>query len=308
MNLARAIDDYVNQLGPTGGLSDATVRSYRSDLASLSAYAADHGIHTTEQLDLETLRSWQWDAANRDSAPASLARRSSTARGFTRWLARHGHTATDIGARLRAPTVRGTLPRVLTRSQIDHILDNLAARAATDDPVAIRDHALIEILYATALRVSELVGLTLRDIDHSRLTLRVTGKGNKERVVPYGTPARDALTRYLSTARAELRARRKNAPPPAASEPVFLGARGAPINQRTVYELVATLLTDIPGAGPAGPHTLRHTAATHLLDGGADLRAVQELLGHASLGTTQLYTHVSNERLRDSYRVAHPRA
>src|SRR5690606_2807285 len=139
--------------GPTGGLSDATVRSYRSDLASLSAYAADHGIHTTEQLDLETLRSWQWDAANRDSAPASLARRSSTARGFTRWLARHSHTATDIGARLRAPTVRGTRPRVLTRSQIDHILDNLAARAATDDPVAIRDHALIEILYATALRV-----------------------------------------------------------------------------------------------------------------------------------------------------------
>lgn len=313
VKLERAIDDFVAQLGPVQGLSEATARSYRSDLTAFAAFAAGTGVHDTAQLDLEVLRQWQWKGALDDAAPTSLARRSSTVRSFTRWLSRTGITATDAGLRLRAPKASSTLPRVLTRAQVDGILDSLAAAAAeSNDPVAIRDLAIVELLYASALRVSELVGLDLGRIDSARLTARVTGKGSKERVVPFGVPARDALSRYLTQARPALAARRAETATATvtvrATEAVFLGARGARINTRTVYELVAGLLAELPGSGPSGPHTLRHTAATHLLNGGADLRAVQELLGHASLGTTQLYTHVSTERLRESYTIAHPRA
>lgn len=309
MKLERAISDFVAQLGPVQGLSDATARSYRTDLAALAAFAANEGVHDTDQLDLELLRQWQWLGSNGGAAASSLAHRSSTVRSFTRWLARTGVTVADVGARLRAPKTSPSLPRVLTRTHIDGILDSLQLRAESNDPVAIRDLAIIELLYASALRVSELVGIDRGSIDEARLTVRVIGKGSKERVVPFGVPARDALARYLRDARPALAAARGNDPLPArSSDAVFLGARGARINTRTVYELVASLLRDAPGGGPSGPHTLRHTAATHLLDGGADLRAVQELLGHASLGTTQLYTHVSTERLRESYRVAHPRA
>lgn len=310
VKLERAIDDFVAQLGPVQGLSEATARSYRSDLTAFAAFAAGTGVHDTAQLDLEVLRQWQWKGALDDAAPTSLARRSSTVRSFTRWLSRTGITATDAGLRLRAPKASSTLPRVLTRAQVDGILDSLVAAAESNDPVAIRDLAIVELLYASALRVSELVGLDLGRIDSARLTARVTGKGSKERVVPFGVPARDALSRYLTQARPALAARRAETVTVTvwATDAVFLGARGARINTRTVYELVAGLLAELPGSGPSGPHTLRHTAATHLLDGGADLRAVQELLGHASLGTTQLYTHVSTERLRESYTIAHPRA
>jgi len=191
---------------------------------------------------------------------------------------------------------------VLTRPQVDSLLDDLAARAATGEPAALRDHAVVELLYASALRVSELVGAKTADLDLERMTVRVLGKGGKERVVPFGIPARRALEAYLADARDVLRGDRDD------PGTVFLGARGRPLSTRAVYELVARLLVDLPGSGPAGPHAFRHTAATHLLDGGADLRAVQELLGHASLATTQIYTHVSSERLRESYRLAHPRA
>jgi integrase/recombinase XerC len=188
---------------------------------------------------------------------------------------------------------------VLTRSQIDRMLAGLSARSADGDAIAVRDLAIVELLYASALRVSEVVGLELNDLDLGRLTVRVTGKGSKERVVPFGVPAQRAIIDYQRH-RHELLVEPTNA--------VFLGARGKRIGTRTVYELIAGLLAEIPGSGPSGPHTLRHTAATHLLDGGADLRSVQEMLGHASLGTTQLYTHVSAERLKDAYRTAHPRA
>jgi integrase/recombinase XerC len=184
-------------------------------------------------------------------------------------------------------------------------LTALGARAATGDPIAMRDAAIAELLYASALRVSELVGLDLPDVDRRRRTVRVTGKGAKERVVPYGAPAARALDRYLEVARpAILGAIGAPAPTPA----VFLGARGGRLGVRSVHRQVAGMLASIPGTGPSGPHALRHSAATHLLDGGADLRTVQEFLGHASLGTTQIYTHVSAERLKESYRTAHPRA
>lgn len=207
----------------------------------------------------------------------------------------------DPAARLRSPKADKTLPRVITREQMGEILEGLAARAADGDPGSLRDVAVIELLYAAGIRVSELTGLDVDDVDLDRLTVRVVGKGSKERVVPFGVPALRAIRAWVSGGRPRLAV--------AGSGPaLFLGARGARLGSRAVYELVAGLLADVPGRGPSGPHALRHTAATHLLDGGADLRAVQELLGHASLGTTQIYTHVSTERLKEAYRIAHPRA
>ncbi|MDN4596458.1 tyrosine recombinase XerC [Leifsonia virtsii] len=212
-----------------------------------------------------------------------------------------GATIVDAAARLRAPKADKTLPRVITREQMDGMLAGLAARAEDGEPGSLRDVALIEVLYAAGIRVSELTGLDVDDVDLDRLTVRVTGKGSKERVVPFGVPALRAIRRWITAGRPLLAT--------AASGPaLFLGARGGRIGSRAVYQLVAGLLADLPGGGPSGPHALRHTAATHLLDGGADLRAVQEILGHASLGTTQIYTHVSSERLKEAYRIAHPRA
>lgn len=209
--------------------------------------------------------------------------------------------APDPAARLRAPKADKHLPRVITRDQIEGLLTALDERAEDGDPAALRDVVVIELLYAAGIRVSELTGLDVDDVDLDRLTLRVVGKGKKERVVPFGVPALRAVRRYLATARPALATE-------GSGPALLLGARGGRLGTRAVYQLVASLLVDLPGGGPAGPHTLRHTAATHLLDGGADLRAVQEILGHASLGTTQIYTHVSTERLKESYRIAHPRA
>jgi integrase/recombinase XerC len=299
MLLERAVDEFVTHLVSERGLSPQTVRAYRSDLAGLGAFALDRGVDSTSGIDLELLRDWLWNGAQHHLAKSTLARRSAVARTFSTWLTRSGEQTVDAAARLRAPKSDHHLPRVLTRAQMDSLLADLLALADAGDAIAVRDLAIVELLYASALRVSELVGLDAADLDMERLTVRVVGKGAKERVVPFGVPARRAILNYQAR-RHELVAE----PTPA----VFVGARGRRINTRTVYQLIASLLADLPGSGPAGPHTLRHTAATHLLDGGADLRSVQELLGHASLGTTQLYTHVSTERLKESYAHAHPRA
>lgn len=300
MELTRAVDAFVRQLGVERGLSPNTARAYRTDLTDLAGYAGGHGATELGHLDLELLRDWLWEASNSGLAKSTLARRTAAVRSLTDWARRTGRIEADPALRLRAPKADHHLPRVLTRAQIDAILHSLVGLAASGDPIARRNLAIIELLYASAIRVSELVGLDVDRIDLSRLTVRVTGKGAKERVVPFGVPAKDALATYLDAARPLLLAE----PNPA----VFLGTRGKRLGSRTVYTLVAGLLADVPGTGPSGPHALRHTAATHLLDGGADLRAVQELLGHASLGTTQIYTHVSTERLKESYRAAHPRA
>lgn len=305
MDLQRAVDDFAAHLAAERGFSEHTVRSYRSDLTQLAGFAVARGAPDIGDLDLELLRDWLWRASQDGLAKSSLARRAASARGFTSWLARTGAVAVDAAARLKAPKSDSHLPRVLTPSGMADILDRVAARAEAGDPVSLRDRAIIELLYASALRVSELTGLGIGDLDLGRLTVRVLGKGSKERVVPFGVPAKAAIVDWLDRGRPVLAARANQS---GASAPLFLGAKGARLSSRTVYELVSGLLATIPGTGPAGPHTLRHTAATHLLDGGADLRAVQEMLGHASLGTTQLYTHVSTERLKESYRLAHPRA
>lgn len=297
MQLDRVLAEFTLYLSAERGFSEHTVRSYRGDLADLLRFADEAGATTADQVDLELLRGWLWRGSTAGLAKSTLARRSATARALTSWLARSGETPTDAAARLRAPKPDRHLPRVLTREQMDGILAGLAARASTGDPIAARDLAMVEVLYASALRVSELVGLDVRDVDLGRLTVRVLGKGSKERVVPFGVPAKAAVSAWLELRGASIQ-----------NPALFLGARGARVGTRAVYALVADLLEGVPGGGPAGPHALRHTAATHLLDGGADLRAVQELLGHASLGTTQIYTHVSTERLKESYAMAHPRA
>lgn len=299
MNLDQAAERFARYLSAERGFSENTVRSYRSDLAQLTEFARAHGVEEAQDLTLDLLRDWIWQGSQRGLAKSTLARRSAAARSLTSWLAKNGQ-ASDAAGRLKSPKPDHHLPRVLTRAQMDGILSSLAIRAGTGDPNAVRDLAVVELLYASGLRVSELVGLDLESIDLGRLTARVLGKGSKERVVPFGVPARDAIVAYLDRARLALELKPSTA--------LFLGPQGGRLGTRTVYALVSRLLADIPGGGPAGPHALRHTAATHLLDGGADLRAVQELLGHASLGTTQIYTHVSVERIKDSYRLAHPRA
>ncbi|MBM7025262.1 tyrosine recombinase XerC [Clavibacter sp. DM3] len=295
------IADFAASMGLERGSAAHTLRAYSSDLRDLAAHAARRGITTSTGLDLEVLRDWMWRGSQARLAPATLARRSAAARGFGAWLVRTGRVDADPAARLKAPRAGAHLPRVLAREQMSTLLSGLAARAAEDDPSALRDLAVVELLYASALRVSELTGLDVGDVDASRLTVRVIGKGDRERVVPFGVPAAEALEAYASRGRPRLVS-------PRTGTALLLGARGGRLGSRQVYGLVARLLADIPGSGPQGPHALRHTAATHLLDGGADLRTVQELLGHASLGTTQIYTHVSVDRLRRSYEGAHPRA
>ena len=302
--IVAAVESFLEHVRHARGLSDQTVRAYANDLDQFVAFAAARGSTGVQDLGLELLRDWLWEADQRGLARSTIARRSSSVRAFTRWASETGVLATDPGARLRAPKGAAHLPRVVSSDQVRTVLDQLAARADRDDAGALRDLAIVELLYAAAIRVSELVGIDVVDLDRARLTVRVLGKGGKERVVPFGVPARDALEAWLERGRPVLGGR-TTPPEPSA---LFLGDRGARLGVRSAYRIVARALEGLPGAGPSGPHTFRHTAATHLLDGGADLRAVQELLGHASLGTTQVYTHVSSARLREVYRTAHPRA
>lgn len=310
MNLDQLLDDYLSHVAVERGYSPHTVAAYRSDLLELIAFTEARGSTDAAAIDLPLLRDWLWAATERGLARTSIARRAASARGFTAWLTRRGLLDADPGMRLKAPRAQRTLPRVVTEQAVTDVLTALSARAAGGAPTEVRDLAIIELLYASALRVSELVGLDLGDVDRRRRVVRVLGKGSKERMVPYGAPAARAIDRYLDESRPKIMANASEnaAQAPATTSAVFLGARGARMGVRSVYGLVAAILAEIPGTGPSGPHAFRHTAATHLLDGGADLRAVQEFLGHASLGTTQIYTHVSSERLKQSYRTAHPRA
>lgn len=300
--LREAIALHLRALELERGVSAHTLRAYAGDLETLADFAEQNGAaDDPARWDLELLRDWVWQQNEHELAASTLARRTSSVRGFTAWLARTGRTTADAGARLRAPRGERRLPRVLTRTQIDGLLDDLEVRAESDAPAALRDRVIVELLYASALRVSELVGLDLGDVDDQRRVVRVLGKGAKERIVPFGLPAQRAVRAYLERGRPALESE-------GSGEALLLSPRGRRVSTRAVYALVAGLLSELPGSGPSGPHTLRHTAATHLLDGGADLRAVQEILGHASLGTTQIYTHVSAERLAAVYRTAHPRA
>ncbi|MEV7691947.1 tyrosine recombinase XerC [Microbacterium sp. NPDC089189] len=301
MLLTDAIERWVSHLADVRRLSPATVRAYRSDLADLARTVGEDV--PLDRVDLEELREWLWAATSRGDARATLARRTASARAFFGWAVEAGELAVDPSLRLIAPKRARTLPTIASASALSDLLARMAAEAADGDPLALRDHAVLEMLYGSALRVSELCSIAVDDIDRARRTVRVTGKGDKQRVVPFGAPADAAVQAYLVRARPVLLAR---SPRPRTT--LFLGARGGDLGVRSVYDLVARTLGPLVGTAGVGPHALRHSAATHLLDGGADLRAVQEMLGHASLGTTQIYTHVSTERLTATYRQAHPRA
>lgn len=302
MDLDEAADAFAHHLARVRRLSPATVRAYAGDLRDLSATVPGARL---SDVDLEALREWLWRATQRGDARSTLARRTAAARGFFAWATEEGLVAIDPSLRLVAPKRGRTLPKVATVDGVRGMLDGMAVRAAEGDPVELRDHAMLEVLYGAAVRVSELTGLDRDDVDLDRATVRVLGKGSKERVVPFGLPARRAVEAYLTRGRPAIVARSAKGDPGAA---LFLGTRGSRISPRGVYDVVARHLGEVLGTSAVGPHALRHSAATHLLDGGADLRAVQELLGHASLGTTQIYTHVSSERLAATYRLAHPRA
>jgi integrase/recombinase XerC len=303
MELEEAVAVYAHELAHVRRLSPATVRAYRADLRDLGALVP--GV-PMEQIDLESLREWLWQATQRGDARSTLARRTAAARGFFAWATESGMITADPSLRLVAPKRGRSLPRVASSDGMRDVLDGLSARAADGDPLHLRDSAMLELLYASAIRVSELCGLDVDDLDLDRATVRVMGKGSKERVVPFGQPARRAVEAYLVRGRTPLAARASG--PGAPGSALLRGARGGRITPRAVYDVVVREFGPVMGTGAVGPHALRHSAATHLLDGGADLRAVQEMLGHASLGTTQIYTHVSSERLAASYRLAHPRA
>ena len=299
-NFETAIAGFEAYLDAGRGYSANTVKAYLVDVQDLTDFLQKKSVVLVGDINLEHLRDWLWQATQQGLTKATIARKSAAVRSFTAWALKNGLAETDPGLRLRSPKASRTLPKVVSRESLAMVFDALSAKAADGNPQAIRDLLAVELLYASGARVSELVGLNLESIDYSRNIMRVMGKGAKERMVPFGQPARDALDAWVRTARPAL-ANEKS------GNALLLNSRGQRIGVRQVYSLVANLLEATP-TGAAGPHSLRHSAATHLLDGGADLRAVQELLGHASLGTTQIYTHVSIERLRSGYQNAHPRA
>jgi len=298
---AETIDAYERHLRHERDLSPNTVRAYVTDLIALAEHAELLGRHDPADLDLGVLRSWLANLQTRGKARTTLARRAAAARVFTRWLVRTGRASDDAGAMLASPKRHRALPPSLRATEVRALLDSTEAAAVDDGPVGQRDVAVLELLYATGIRVGELIALDIDDVDRERNLVRVFGKGRKERSVPFGAPAARALDSWIRSGRVKLATDRSG---PA----LFLGARGGRVDPRTIRRMVHRRLAAVDGAPDLGPHGLRHTAATHLLEGGADLRSVQELLGHASLATTQIYTHVSGERLRKAYRLAHPRA
>jgi integrase/recombinase XerC len=299
--LADCLEAFERHLRLEANRSAHTVRAYVSDVAGLLDHLARLGGRDVADLDLAVLRGWLAVVRQRGAARTTLARRAAAIRSFTAWARRTARIDTDPGALLASLRAHRTLPPVLDTAEAAAAMHAGADVRAALSPLMRRDQLILELLYATGIRVSELTGLDVDDVDRSRRVVRVMGKGAKERTVPYGLAAERALDGWLAGARAELAG-------PQSGPALLLGVRGRRIDPRTVRTVVHRAVGGVSGAPDIGPHGLRHTAATHLLDGGADLRSVQELLGHASLATTQLYTHISVERLRQTYARAHPRA
>jgi len=296
------VNDFQRHLEAERNLSVHTVRAYVGDLQSLINHLETLGKSDISTLDMAQIRSWLSNQQVKGGARSTLSRRAVSIRLFTKWAFKNNYLASDIGANLATPKAHRTLPEVLDAASTGIAMDALAARVDEGEgPLALRDRAMVEVLYASGARVAELCGLDLQDIDYERQTIRVFGKGGKERTIPIGNPAMRALKAWLADGRPMLIKEE-------AEKCVFIGARGKRIDQRTVRTVVYNALSALEGFERMGPHALRHSAATHLLEGGADLRTVQEILGHASLATTQIYTHVSTERLQAAFKQAHPRA
>ncbi|MGA6168452.1 tyrosine recombinase XerC [Amycolatopsis magusensis] len=318
-NARELVGEYERHLELERGLSAHTVRAYIGDVVSLLGFlhgvgnadggedggeAAAEDVTALAGLDVGELRAWLAEQHQAGVSRTTLSRRAAAARTFTAWAHRVGKLERDPGSRLVAPRPHRMLPGVLRPEQAEQVMSASSAGAAERDPVALRDHALLELLYATGIRVSELCGLDVGDVEFDRRVVRVLGKGGKERTVPFGVPAEKALRSWLDEGRPVLVERVNGA----AATALFLGVRGGRLDPRSVRRVVHDGVGSVPGAVDMGPHGLRHSAATHLLEGGADLRSVQELLGHATLATTQLYTHVTVERLKAIHDRTHPRA
>jgi integrase/recombinase XerD len=301
VQLDRAVDAYLRHVSIERGLSDHTVAAYRRDLSGYVDWLAERGIRDSGDVTAALVGEFASERAAADPPPAasSLARLQSSVRGLHRFLAREGIEDDDPTGRLRPPKAARRLPKALSIDQVERLLD--AAASGSDELIGLRDRALLEVLYATGARVSEVVQLDVDDLASGEV-VRVRGKGSKERIVPVGSYARAALEAYLTRARPEL-SRRGRATPR-----LFLGARGAPLSRQSAWLVIQHAAERAELTAHVSPHTLRHSFATHLLQGGADVRVVQELLGHASVATTQIYTHVSVEALRDVYATSHPRA
>lgn len=299
--VAGLVDAFTEHLRRERDRSEHTIRAYVGDVRTCLTWCSADGSEQLGEVTLQQLRAWLGTLSTAGAARSTLSRRSAAVRTFFAWARRTGRIETDPALRLASPKRQRTLPDVLSRESVTAVLDIAAVAADDEDPIHLRNRAVLELLYATGIRVSELTGLDVDDADRARKVVRVFGKGRKERVVPYGVPADEALGEWLDRGRPQVLT--------AASGPaLFLGRRGRRVDPRQVREVVHALLAHVPDAPDIGPHGLRHSAATHLLEGGADLRMVQELLGHTSLATTQIYTHVSLDRLRRSYEQAHPRA
>lgn len=324
MDFAELLHDYCLFLKDNEGLSPRSLKAYRGDVDQCLHFLRLHGQTDIQSINTDHLRMWM-SYESRKVAKSSLARKIVAIRGFFAFLYTHGFIPSNPAQPLGTPRLPKTLPAVLTRKQAVRLmdqaaevyerdLDDRAARAGAEEEkkalLDMRDDAIMEVLYATGIRVAELVSLNVNDIDFTTRTVKVTGKGNKQRVVPFGNPAAQALDRWIRRGRDSLLDQSRPSEKEGAAadrSAVFLGSRGKRINQRQVREVVHRLAREA-GVPDISPHALRHSAATHLLDGGADLREVQEMLGHSSLQTTQRYTHVSMEQLTRKYKQAFPRA
>jgi integrase/recombinase XerC len=297
---AQLLTAFTRHLRAERGRSEHTTRAYLGDLRHLLAFAERQGVADIGDLRLADLRTWLGEQADLGASRATIARRAAAARTFFGWAERTRRVPSDPSVRLVAPRRTKTLPGVLKQQEASAMLDLAAVRADDADPIHHRDRAALELMYASGIRVGELVSLDVDDVDLGQHTVRVMGKGSKERVVPFGVPAARAIEAWLQA--------RPQLVKPHSGAALLLGRRGRRADARQVRAAVHEMLSHLPDAPDLGPHGLRHSAATHLLEGGADLRMVQEMLGHASLATTQIYTHVSVDRLRRSYEQAHPRA
>ncbi|MGX1696757.1 site-specific tyrosine recombinase XerD [Microbacterium keratanolyticum] len=299
MLLDRALERYLRHVTIERGLAAHTLAAYRRDLDAYVAWLSARDVDDTSQIDAAAISAFiaERSAAIPMPAASSIARLQSSVRGWHRFLVREGIDVDDPSARLRPPKLGRTLPKALTIDQVERLL----AAPSPDEASGIRDRALLELLYATGARVSEAVSLDVDDLAHGEI-LRLRGKGAKERIVPIGSYARAAVDAYLTRVRPELAARGR------ASAKLFLGVRGAPLSRQSAWLILRDAAEKAQISVDVSPHTLRHSFATHLLQGGADVRVVQELLGHASVATTQIYTHVAVDALRDAYLTSHPRA
>ena len=308
MELTRAVETYLRHVALERGLSDHTVAAYRRDLAVYTTWLGERGVTDADAVTSALVAEFAAERAGAEPPPAasSLARLQSSVRGLHRFLVREGRSADDPSGRLRPPKAARRLPKALSIGQVEQLLDAAgpepgSADATAADPSAVRDRALLELLYATGARVSEIVQLDVDDTAHGDV-LRVRGKGAKERIVPVGSYAHAAVEAYLTRVRPGWAAKGRATPR------LFLGVRGAPLSRQSAWLIIQSAAERAGLTAHVSPHTLRHSFATHLLQGGADVRVVQELLGHASVATTQIYTHVSVDALRDVYATAHPRA